>query len=973
MLINPDEVVTGALVNAIAVVARQISKAAAGLRKTDEDLATARWFETFRLTGTPPDRTDLSPGSWDQLAGVLSSDETQAALQELLAARLTDAPETDASRARDAIRMSLSTAGSDTAAFADALADYYDDQISSLVARLEAEEPPLLAQIRSEAFSSRMITVLHAIERHTAALADDRQRRGEGREADGGPGHMAAAADRQHLRFRLPRVVAHFTGRDELLAAIGGLLRTGRIGVITQAISGMGGVGKTQLAAGYVAAHQEEYDITAWVRAEDGGVADLAEMAVALALPVDGRTPPERASDTLVFLSNTEQRWLLVFDNAPGPQALAGLPASGNGRILVTSRHRGGYEDFGAELNVDVFDADTARQYLLARSGRSDGEAAAADEIAAALGYLPLALAHAGAYCASDTGVAFGDYLEMLEGLSAQDLFDTAPELFYEHAVTATWNTSITAAQREAPLARAALDMMAYLAPDGIPRSFLSTLEENSLAGRKRVADALAALHRYSLVTLSGNQVSVHRLLQRVIRDQLTGDEQASATSHALTALKAALPDDPHLPATWPQWQELASHVTALASVEAVADLHAAQLVPELDLMCQYLLRIEAPLALDLATRAVAISTAHLGPDHPDTLTARADLSMSFRDVGRLDEAITMDEQIAADTERVLGPEHPDSISSWASLAYSYWMAGRTDEAISLEEKVVADRERLSGADHPKTITARHNLAASYFSAGRIVEAIAVEERVAADRVRVLGPDHPDTLGIWRNLADSYLSAGRTDEAIHILEPLAGDTERVMGPDHPVTLEAKITLGRAYLDAGRTDEAIASLERTTSDAERILGPEHRTTLVSRSRLARSYLPAGRTGEAVDILEQVCAALQRVTGPEHRITLAARCSLANSYQAAGRTSDAIALHEQVTADTERVLGPDHPQTLTARTGLAASYRSAARFTEAIAILEPLLADSERIRGRDHPETVAVRASLEAARAEQDESR
>ena len=101
MLINPDEVVTGALVNAIAVVGRQINKVAAGLRKTDENLATARWFETFRLTGALPDLHGLSQESWDRLAEALGSDEIQAALQELLAARLTDAPEADASRARE--------------------------------------------------------------------------------------------------------------------------------------------------------------------------------------------------------------------------------------------------------------------------------------------------------------------------------------------------------------------------------------------------------------------------------------------------------------------------------------------------------------------------------------------------------------------------------------------------------------------------------------------------------------------------------------------------------------------------------------------------------------------------------------------------------------------------------------------------------------------------------------------------------
>ena len=176
MLIIPDEVVTGALVNAIAVVGRQISKAVAGVRKSD-DVTTARWFETFRLTGTLPDQPDLSPATQDRLAGILNGDEIQAALQELLAVRLTDAPETDASRARDAIHLALSAAGPDAARFAEALADYYDDQICSLVARLEAKDPPLLAQIRSEAFSARIVSALHAIARHTAALADAERRR----------------------------------------------------------------------------------------------------------------------------------------------------------------------------------------------------------------------------------------------------------------------------------------------------------------------------------------------------------------------------------------------------------------------------------------------------------------------------------------------------------------------------------------------------------------------------------------------------------------------------------------------------------------------------------------------------------------------------------------------------------------------------------------------------------------------------
>ena len=92
--------------------------------------------------------------------------------------------------------------------------------------------------------------------------------------------------------------MAHFTGREDLLAQLDAALSQRRAGVITQTITGLGGVGKTQLAAAYVDAHKDEFDIAAWVRADDNGTADLANLAVALALPVAGRTPCGRSRNS---------------------------------------------------------------------------------------------------------------------------------------------------------------------------------------------------------------------------------------------------------------------------------------------------------------------------------------------------------------------------------------------------------------------------------------------------------------------------------------------------------------------------------------------------------------------------------------------------------------------------------------------------------------------------------------------------
>lgn len=203
-MINVDEVAVGVLVDAIAATGRRFALSARALRdrRQSSDIALARWFETYRLTEREPILADVPGEASDYLAEILRGDDVQAELQELLAVRLTDAPEADATRVRSAFELTLSLvptgpgqgrgpgipgqtsrgtprppsqariqAAADLASLAAPLFDFYDDQVCDLVARLEAAEPALLSQIRSEALNARMIAILGAIERHTAAVS----------------------------------------------------------------------------------------------------------------------------------------------------------------------------------------------------------------------------------------------------------------------------------------------------------------------------------------------------------------------------------------------------------------------------------------------------------------------------------------------------------------------------------------------------------------------------------------------------------------------------------------------------------------------------------------------------------------------------------------------------------------------------------------------------------------------------------
>lgn len=161
-----DEIIAGVLVDAIATTGRQLVMSAKGLvgRRRSDDLATARWFDTYRLTGDPPSFPDMASTMEERLAAVLRGNDVQAVLHELLAARLTDAPEADVERIRAVFDLTLDEESSELAAVGVELFDFYDEQICELVGRLEGSQSPLLAQIRAEAFTARMIAILGAIE-----------------------------------------------------------------------------------------------------------------------------------------------------------------------------------------------------------------------------------------------------------------------------------------------------------------------------------------------------------------------------------------------------------------------------------------------------------------------------------------------------------------------------------------------------------------------------------------------------------------------------------------------------------------------------------------------------------------------------------------------------------------------------------------------------------------------------------------
>lgn len=735
----------------------------------------------------------------------------------------------------------------------------------------------------------------------------------------------------QVVAGNVPQAPPAFQPRDDLTAQ----LRAVGPGVL--ALTGMRGVGKTQLAAAYARERRRlGWRLIAWVNAESGTstLDDLAVVADRLGINRVGKTVEALGLEVRNRLEADGDECLIVFDNVTDPDVVRDyIPSMGSPQVLITSTESS-VMALGKPLQVAVFTEEEALALLAARVGREDADGALA--LAGELGFLPLALSQAAAVIAAQH-LTYGVYLDRLHAYPTRKYLPKAKGEPYPRGIAEAILLSVDEVIATDPtgLCGPLLGIVSFLSPDGVSRDLLYRGEPAGIwtVGAEAVDEALGRLSDASLVVFNGDAsaVTAHRLVTRVIRERTFRVEAFTSLSTKIIGMLLAvaqLVGDP-----WEQpdrARELIRHVTSLNSY--------------------------------LASQPGAGDAAQLLDLRGWTLWCVAELAES---PGR---AVAIGEKLVADCERVLGRMHKLTLVTRTNLASAYRYAGQLDEAISLYERAYSELNSALGGLHNETLTARNNLALAYQDAGRLAEAIPIHEQEAAESEWVLEELHPHTLRSKNNLALAYNAAGRSDEAITLYERVLGDCERVLGRTHPETLVSVSNLAMAYETTGRLDDALPLLERAFSDSERVQGKEHQDTLTYCYNLALAYKKTGRIGDAIPLLGRAVAGLERVLGDDHPRTLTARSNLAEVYRSAGWLADAVPLNERTLADCVRVFGDHHPNTLATRSNLASAYRAVGRAGEAIPLFEASLAGLERVLGAEHPDTVTVRRNLARARRE-----
>ena len=706
--------------------------------------------------------------------------------------------------------------------------------------------------------------------------------------------------------FHVPyRKNIFFTGREKVLTRLANALLMGQPTALSQpqAISGLGGVGKTQIAVEYAYQHRQEYQAILWVRADtrETLVSDYVAIAELLNLPQSDGKDQNIIVNAVLQWFKTHVQWLLILDNADDLTVMREfLPSTFGGHILLTTRAQV-MGRLAQCIEVDMMELDVGALLLLRRAtlvvhdasleGASPSDCATAKEITEELGGLPLALDQAGTYI-EEVRCSLADYLSLYRQDRAVLLNERGGlELDHPEPVTTTWSLSFKKVEQKNLVAADILRLCAFLQLDAIPEEII-TLGAAYL-GRQQEAmemnpftfnQAIKILRSYSLIQRYQDEhlLTIHRLVQAVLQDAMTKQEQAQWRERVIQALNAVFPDVTY--AVWKQCERLIPHVLLYAT-ENPGQAMSQDLADMLGKAANYLQgRAQYEQAESLYQRALGIKEQVLGPEHPQVASLLHGLASLYRAQGKYEQAELLFQRALHVREQALGPEHPDVATSLHGLAVLYGEHGKHKQAEPLFQQALHIREQALGPEHPDVATSLHGLANVYWAQGKYEQAEPLYRRALHIREQALGPEHWRVVGPLHGLANLYRDQGKYEQAEPLFQRSLESTEKLLGPDHPRVATLLDDLADVKLRRYKQVNVEPLYRRALAIREKKFGPEHPDTAISYNNLALMYERDGDYSKSEKLFRHALAILKKFPGPR----LSAICTnLARLYAAEGK--------------------------------------------------------------------------------------
>jgi tetratricopeptide (TPR) repeat protein len=691
-----------------------------------------------------------------------------------------------------------------------------------------------------------------------------------------------------------------FTGREAILARLHTALNNSRTVAWTQiqAITGLGGMGKTQTAIEYAYRYADAYQVTFWLRAETRALllSDVVALADVLPLSEKKGQEPHEVIEAVKGWLQEHSGWLLVLDNLEKLSLMHEvLPATSTGHILVTTR----FQSTGPSIqriDLEQMKPEEGALLLLRRAkllGPTDPLEHAtptvrsiATAIAQLMDGLPLALDQAGAYI-EEAGCRVSHYFDLFQShqamlLGLRDL-SGGGHADHPHSVSVTLSCSLEQIKQTNPAALDLLQLCSFLSPDAIPEEMLvqggpdlSPLLQDCVRDPLTFDATIADLRRYSLLQRhpETHTLSLHRLVQVVVKDTMDEASQRQWATRAVQVVNRVFPRVGYWSTSslCQQYFPQAQVCAALIDTWDIRCMEAGRLLTQL---ASYLherrnyeltpfAQIEALLqkALDMSASEAASS---------DRADAQQILGWIYSAEGKYAQAEQYIQQALEIYEHLPEPDQRSIRGCLADLAYAYEQQGNYTQAEPLLMQSLEIGQKVLQPGHVEFAIMLRSLGRYYRKQGKYAQAEPFYRRALAISQKAMGKEHPFTVFLLQGLGNIYQGQGQYAQAESLLMQSLEIGQKVLQPGHPKIAPSLSFLGELYLEQGQYAQAEPLLLEALEIHQQSLGPEHPETAPLLTNLARLCVAKGKYLEAESLFQQTYEIHRKTQGPEHPLT------------------------------------------------------------------------------------------------------
>jgi tetratricopeptide (TPR) repeat protein len=710
-------------------------------------------------------------------------------------------------------------------------------------------------------------------------------------------------------------------GRENLLLTLHEALQRDRSRGV--AITGMAGIGKTELALQYAKKYENEYT---------GGMVWITLAATTLSEAIVAFTQPYLQIPTTLSLEQKVQfcwtNWkpsqgnvLVILDDVRSSDNIPAMamPIDPRFQFLITTRQRKLTADL-LSLDLDILSESESLAFLEEQisKDRVQKEIAIARDICQSLGYLPLALELTARYLAIRKNLSLAEYEQQFNQQHLQSRSLTGAMemgITAERGVFSAFELSWRNLSEDARNLGCRLSLFA---PGSIDWTWIEALDTRWDA--EYLKDLRVELENLSLLQSDSNRENLchlHPLLREFFQEKLQDIGRADKYKRDFCRLMLEI-------------ARKSPSITTLKEIEFISPI-----IPSLK-------EIAKELTNWLADGDVILPSTVLGRFYEGQIA--------------YSEAEFWYQQSIETAKQRFGENHPNVVTSYNNLAGLYQATGRYGEAEPLYQKALKIRLEQLGENHQDVAASYNNLAGLYRVTGRYGEAEPLYQKALKISLEQLGKNHQDVATSYNNLALLYQSTGRYEKAEPLFQKALEICLEQLGENHPYVATYYNNLALLYESTGRYGEAEPLYQKALDIYLEQLGENHPYVATSYNNLAGLYESTGRYGEAEPLYQKALKIRLEQLGENHPAVATSYNNLAELYRVTGRYGEAIAYYQKALEISLEQLGENYPAVAFFYNNLASLYESTGRYGEAIAYYQKAINIALKTLGKNHPSTV-----------------